>query len=261
MSSLGSDDRAGFAVAADAYDRFMGRYSKPLAPIFADFSEVSPGLTALDVGCGSGVLTGELVDRLGEIRVGAVDPSASFVEAVRDRFPDVEVHRADAADLPYGDGIFDRTLAQLVVHFMPDPVSGLAEMRRVTKPGGIVAACVWDHAGGLGPLSIFWQAARELDPSVDDESGRPGTSEGQLESLMGSAGLDDVTGTALDIRVVHPTFDEWWDPYLLGVGPAGRFVAELSPEARASLRERCRALLSDAPFEIVARAWAASGIA
>lgn len=261
MSSSASDDRAGFSVAADAYDRFMGRYSRLLAPVFADYADIDDGLTALDVGCGTGALTEELVGRLGEIRVGAVDPSPSFLAAVRDRFPDVETLEADAAHLPHQDDIFDRALAQLVVHFMPDPVAGLVEMGRVTKPGGMVAACVWDHAGGSGPLATFWRAARDMDPRIDDESGRPGTAAGQLESLMRAAGLGDVSETALVARVGHPSFEEWWEPFEMGVGPAGQFVAGLSPEGKDELRERCQTLLPDPPFQIAARAWAARGFA
>jgi SAM-dependent methyltransferase len=255
-----SDDNAGFAVAAEAYDRFMGRYSQVLAPVFADFAEIEEGLTALDVGCGPGALTKELIGRLGHEAVSAVDPSPTFLAAFRSRFPGVAVEKADASRLPHQDDAFDRTLAQLVVHFMPDPVAGLTEMRRVTKPGGMVAACVWDHAGGSGPLAAFWEAAREIDPRADDESERPGTAPGQLESLMRAAGLDEVVETALEIIVEHPTFEEWWEPYTLGVGPLGQFVAGLSSPDRSRLRDRCRALLPPAPFEIRARAWAARGV-
>src|ERR687898_491791 len=148
----------------------MGRYSVPLACEFADFAAVSPGQRVLDVGCGPGALTAELVARLGPDAVSAVDPSESFVEAARERPPGVSVQRAAAEQLPFGDEEFDATLAQLVVHFMADPVAGLREMARVTRNDGVVAACVWDHAGGTGPLSVFWEAARELDPGVHDES-------------------------------------------------------------------------------------------
>src|SRR5918999_1920901 len=159
-----------FAVAADAYDRFMGRYSVPLAPQLADFASVTAGQRVLDVGCGPGALTAELVRRLGPAAVSAVDPSGPFVAAARERYPGVDVRRAAAEQLPFEDETFDASLAQLVVHFMSDPVAGLREMARVTRKGGVVAACVWDHAGGRGPLSVFWKAARELDPGVDDES-------------------------------------------------------------------------------------------
>ena len=163
-----------FDVAADSYDRFMGRYSTPLAPELADFADIGDEEAVLDVGSGPGALTGELVRRLGTDAVAAVDPSEPFVAAARTRYPGVDVHLASADELPFPDGGFDAALAQLVVHFMPDPVAGLTEMARVTRLDGVVAACVWDLAGGRAPLSPFWRAARELDPGVADESGLAG---------------------------------------------------------------------------------------
>jgi ubiquinone/menaquinone biosynthesis C-methylase UbiE len=158
-----------FAVAADAYDRFMGRYSVRLAPSFADFAQVVPGHRVLDVGCGPGALTAELVRRLGATAVAAVDPSEQFAAAAEERHPGVDVRVAAAEALPFADGEFDEVLAQLVVHFMNDPVRGLAEMARVTREGGVVAACVWDHAGGQTPLAPFWAAVHDLDPDAADE--------------------------------------------------------------------------------------------
>ncbi len=155
--------RVRFSVGADEYDRFIGRYSVPLAPRFAEFAGVAAGQRVLDVGCGPGALTVELVRRLGAEAVRAVDPSENFVAAVRARHPGVEVQRAAAEQLPFDDELFDAALAQLVVHFMADPLAGLREMARVTTAGGVVAGCVWDHAGGQGPLSLFWKAARQLD--------------------------------------------------------------------------------------------------
>jgi len=156
-----------FAATADAYDRFMGRYSVHLAPSFVDFAHVSPGQRVLDVGCGPGALTTELVKRLGTSSVAAVDPAEQFAAATRERHPGVEVHVAAAESLPCSDGEFDAALAQLVVHFMEHPVGGLAERARVTCDGGRVAACVWDHAGGNAPLSPFWRAvAYCLHPRV-----------------------------------------------------------------------------------------------
>jgi SAM-dependent methyltransferase len=245
-----------FDVRPDAYARFMGRYSEPLAPQFADLAEARPGNRALDVGCGPGALTAELVGRLGEDDVSAVDPSEPFIAAVRERCSGVDSRLAAAEFLPYPDKAFDLTLAQLVVHFMQDPVAGLREMGRVTRPAGIVAACVWDHAGKQGPLSLFWRAARDLDPVVADESRRPGTRAGDLGRLFGRAGLTGAQTTTLTVRVTHPTFEEWWEPYTLGVGPAGEYAASLTPRHRVELREHCRDLLPVEPFEIAATAWA-----
>lgn len=215
----------------------------------------------IDIGCGPGAVTSELVDRLGPTNVFAVDPSEPFVAAVRERFPTVDVRLAAAEQLPYPDKAFDAALAQLVVHFMSDPVAGLGEMARVVRRDGIVAACVWDHAGDQGPLSVFWQAARELDPDVTDESHLAGARAGHLAELFVRAGLRGVEATALVATVVHASFEDWWGPFTLGVGPAGAYVAGLEADRRAKLRERCRELLPTAPFELAARAWTARGLA
>jgi SAM-dependent methyltransferase len=250
-----------FFVAAAAYDRFMGRYSRLLSAQMADLAGVRDGQQALDVGCGPGALTAELVARLGPAGVAAVDPSAPFVAAARERFPGVAVQQAPAEQLPFPDDRFDAALAQLVVHFMADPLAGLREMRRVTRPGGGVAACVWDHAGGRGPLGVFWRAAHQLDAGVEDESRLAGAREGHLVELFTAAGLQDVVGTTVGSTVEHPTFDDWWQPFTEGVGPAGAYVASLDPDRREALREACRALLPPAPFRLEVMAWAARGLA
>ena len=250
-----------FDVAAGAYDRFMGRYSLLLSPQLADLAGVRGGQRVLDVGCGPGALTAELVMRLGPAAVAAVDPSDPFVAAARARTPGVSVLRASAEQLPFPDRAFDAALAQLVVHFMSDPVAGLAEMARVTRRDGVVAACVWDHGGGQGPLALFWQAARELDPDVDDESQLAGAREGHLAQLFEAAGLHEIDETALSASLEHPSFEEWWEPFTRGVGPAGSYVASLDAERQVELRERCRDLLPVTPFVVMARAWAARGLA
>jgi SAM-dependent methyltransferase len=247
-----------FNVSADAYTRFMGRYSEPLAARFADLAAVRNGQRALDVGCGPGALTAELVGRLGLGAVCAVDPSPPFAAAVGKRLPGVEVAVAAAERLPFPDGAFDAALAQLVVHFMADPVAGLHEMGRVTRGGGVVAACVWDHAGDRGPLTTFWRAVRDLDPSAPDESGLAGVGEGQLAGLFTQAGLTVTEATALTVQVRHATFGEWWQPFTLGVGPSGAYVVSLTGERRRLLRERCRELLSE-PVDVSATAWAVTG--
>src|ERR1039457_7122516 len=217
-----------FDVSADAYMRFMGRYSEPLARLFADLAGVRHGQRVLDVGCGPGALTAELVSRLG----------------------------AGAVRLPSPDGSFDAVRAQLVFHFMADPVAGLREMSRVTRPGGVVAACVWDHGGGRGPLTGFWRAVRELDPAAADESDLAGVRQGQLASLVARAGLGPAEASALTVRVRHASFEQWWEPFTLGVGPAGAYVASLTPERRDALREHCRHRLPAAPVDASATAWA-----
>jgi SAM-dependent methyltransferase len=245
-----------FDVSADAYLRFMGQYSEPLAARFADLAEVRPGQRLLDVGCGPGALTAELARRDGQDSVSAVEPSASFAAAVSARLPKVDVRRATAEQLPFPDHVFDGALAQLVIHFMTDPVAGLREMGRVTRPGGIVAACVWDHAGGRGPLTAFWSAVRELDPAADDESHLAGTREGHLARLFAQAGLGRAETATLTVHVRHASFEQWWERFTLGVGPAGTYVASLTPDRQAELRERCRRQLPAGPVDITATAWA-----
>jgi SAM-dependent methyltransferase len=248
-----------FAVGADAYDRFMGRYSVGLTAQLADLAGVGAGQRALDVGCGPGALTRELVARLGPDHVAAADPSEPFVAAARERNPGVDVRLAPAEALPFDDDQFDAALAQLVVHFMKDPVAGLREMARVTRPGGFVAACVWDHAGAQGPLGVFWQAVHELDATAHDESDLAGASEGHLVELFGAAGLRAIEQTVHSTRVEHPSFEEWWEPFTFGVGPAGAYVSALTADQSDRLREQCRSLLPAPPFAVTARAWAVRG--
>lgn len=244
-----------FDVAAGLYARFMGRFSEPLADAFVEVARLAPGQRALDVGCGPGALTARLVDRLGVDAVAAVDPSVPFVEAARTRFPDLDVRLASAEELPFADATFDAALAQLVVHFMTDPVQGLREMGRVTRPGGVVAACVWDFAGGHSPLSTFWTAVREVDGDAEDESELAGVRDGHLVELATEAGLADAVQTTLTVSVRYESFEEWWEPYTLGVGPAGSYLARVDDEVAHAVHERCRELLPQAPFEVVARAW------
>jgi len=179
-----------FDVTADAYARFMGRYSEPLAVQFAELAGAQAGHRALDVGCGPGALTTQLVERLGAEAVSAIDPSPSFVAAIRARFPEVDVQSGVAEHLPFPDDCFDLALAQLVVHFMTDAVSGLLEMARVTRPGGLVAVCVWDHAGDRSPLSTFWRAVRDNDPGARDEAELAGAREGSFDGTVRSGRLD-----------------------------------------------------------------------
>jgi len=245
-----------FEVSADAYLRFMGQYSEPLAVRFADLPGIRPGQRVLDVGCGPGALAAELVSRAAA--VSAVEPSASFAAAVRARLPEVDVRQCAAEQLPFAEGTFDAAMAQLVLHFMADPVLGLQEMARVTRPGGAVCACVWDHAGARGPVAAFWSAVREMDPAADDESGLAGVREGHLARLFEQAGLGGAQVTTLTVRVRHASFEAWWEPFTLGVGPAGAYLASLPPDRRSAVRDLCRRRLPAGPVEISATAWAAT---
>jgi SAM-dependent methyltransferase len=245
---------------ADAYARFMGRFSEPLAKQFSLVVRDVRG-RVLDVGCGPGVLTEVLVRRYSAKRVDAIDPTPGFVEAARERLPGVDVRLGHAEDLPYADGSYEVAFAQLVVHFMQDPVRGLSEMARVAR-GGLVAACVWDHGGGRGPLSLFWEAAKELDPDARrDADASPGSTSGDLERLMGEAGLVDVVGGELSVTIHLDSFEEWWAPFEEPAGSAGDYLSTRSPDQRAELRERCRSKLPDGPFDLTVWTWTAVGLA
>ena len=247
-----------FDVAASAYDRFMGRFSEPLAVEFLAWAADGGGVASpvLDVGCGPGALTTRLVESHGAAQVSAVDPSESFLQALRERLPGVDARAAAAERLPFDDDVFGAAYAQLVVHFMADPVAGLAEMGRVVRPGGTVAACAWDFAAGGSPIGPFWLAAQDVDLTIPGESGRPGTREGELARLATEAGLRAVVDGVVEVSVPMATFEDWWQPLTLGVGPAGDYVASLSPEERERLRDGCRARLPEAPFAVTGRAWA-----
>jgi SAM-dependent methyltransferase len=233
----------------------MGRYAEPLAAVFAAFAGVGVGDKVLDVGCGVGALTAHL--RSVGAEVAAIDPSPPFIDAIRVRLPDVDVRRGIAEELPYGTAAFDAALAQLVVHFMTDPVAGLRQMARVTRRGGVIAACVWD--GPTGALAPFWEAVHMIDPDVEDEALLSGAPKGHLAELLEAAGLRDVNEDSIAVDVVHPTFEEWWEPYTYGVGPAGDYVQRLDDDARARLEFVARERMGRGPFTVTATAWAARG--
>jgi SAM-dependent methyltransferase len=245
---------------ADAYDRFMGRYSRPLAVPFADFAGLPLEGRVLDVGCGPGALTAELARRVDPGRLAAVDPSEEYAAALRGRHPEIRVIRALAENLPFEGGWFAAALAQLVVNVMNDPVAGLREMARVTRDGGVVAACVWDFTDG-GPLGPFWDAARALDPELETGSICPGSRAGHLADLFRAAGISDIVDGAVAVEVEHATFEDWWEPFTLGVAPSGAHVAGLDTARRAALRELCWQRLPDPPFVVSAKAWVARGTA
>lgn len=248
-----------FEVAAEAYGRYMGRYSAPLALELLDLVDARLGQRALDVGCGPGVLTEPLVERLGADAVAAIDPSEAFVAALRERLPGVDAHRGASESLPFADDEFDLALAQLVVHFMTDPVAGIREMARVTRPDGLVAASVWDYENERSPISFFWRAALDIDSSAPGEGHLAGTREGQLVDIFERAGLRDVRPGTLTVTVELPDFDDWWQPYTLGVAPGGQYVAQLDAEQREAIRRHCKELLPDGPISVEATAWVALG--
>jgi SAM-dependent methyltransferase len=255
---------ATFRTPAEAYDRHVGRYGAELARALIAAAGVRPGRRALDVGCGPGALAGELVALLGPEHVAAVDPSVPFAEACRRRLPGVHVEVAAAEALPFDDAAFDHALSQLVVNFMTDPLSGVREMHRVTRPRGTVAAAVWDYAGEMTLLRRFWDAAVSLDASAADrDEGRcmPFCTPGELGDLWRAAGLAEVGVAPVVVSAGYDGFEDLWQPLEVGVAPSGAYAASLAPEQRAALKQELRRRLGvgDGAFRLTARAWIATG--
>jgi SAM-dependent methyltransferase len=246
-----------FDVSGSAYDRFMGLYARALAPAFADFAGVRQG-NVLDVGCGSGILTEELARRVGEENVAAVDPSP-MLDACRARVPQADVRTASAEDLPWPDGTFDAALAQLVLHFLDEPRVGLAEMGRVVRPGGVVAASTWNFPE-MPLVRTFWEVARELVPETPGETQQFETLE-ELEAVGRAAGLDAAEAAPIDVSRHYESFAELWDSFELGAGPAGAYCVTLPAETRDALRDEYRRRIGDpqGSFELEAQAWAVRG--
>ena len=240
-----------FRVGGDAYDDFMGRYSRRLAPLFADFARVEPGSRALDVGAGTGALTTELVSR--RAAVAAADPSPEFVAVLRERFPGLEVEEAPAESLPWGDGVFEVALAQLVVAFVSDGPAAVAEMARVARR---VAVCMW----GVAEVEMFAaldRTAEEIGASRANEPRRY-RSAPELHELL--APLGEVESAELDVTAGYRDFEEFWQAMGRGVGPAGQWVASLDDDRRERAREELSRQLGSpsGPFELQARAFAAA---
>ncbi len=251
-----------FQASGEAYDAFMGRYSRALASPFADAAGVVPGQRALDVGCGPGALTGVLVDRLGVANVSAVDPSPPFVAACAARHPGVDVRLGRAEDLPVDTGSHDRVLAQLVLHFLSEPLAAALEMRRVARPGGVVGACVWDFADEMEMLRLFWDAALTVDAGAPDEARTlEFGQEGDIARLFEEAGLEDIVEGTLTVSSTYRDVEELWSGFMLGIGPAGAYCTSLPDEHRGEVRrEMVRSLARGAgPFELSASArWASA---
>jgi SAM-dependent methyltransferase len=253
--------RASFETGVAGYGRLVGRYTPALAVAFCDAVGVVAGETALDVGCGSGALLGELARRLGPEHVAGVDPSEPFLELARKAVPGVAVRRAGAEQLPFDHDAFDVVMSQLVVNFMSDPLRGVSEMRRVARR--VVAGCVWDYADGMTMLRAFFDAALELDPDAPDE-GRtmPFASRQALHTLWGAAGLHDVTTGQLVVTADYADFDDYWLPFPHGPGPSGAYAASLDEDQLAALGAILFRRLGSpvGPFTLTARAWFVCGL-
>ena len=253
---------------SDAYERFMGRWSRRLAPPFVEFASVDERDSVLDVGSGTGALAFALADAIPSVRVTGVDPSSGYVRYAQARTPGDRVRFlvGDAQALQMPDASFDKTLSLLVMNFIPDPVKALREMIRVTRPGGAVAAAVWDYGEGMEMLRVFWDEAVALDPTIAarDERNMPLCRRGELAALWHANGLQQVEERPIAIELSFASFDDYWRPFLGGQGPAGAYAASLSQARRDALEARLRSRLlserQDGPFTLRARAWAVKGV-
>jgi SAM-dependent methyltransferase len=264
--SRGGDQEKMFS-GGDAYEHFMGRWSRQLAPLLVRFAGVRDGERVLDVGSGTGALTSAVAAAAPSSRIVGVDPSASYVAFAHTRHPNerIRFEVGDAQQLRFDDGSFDRTISLLVLNFIPDRSKALGEMIRVTRPGGTVAAAVWDYGEGMEMLRIFWDEAVALNPAADarDERQMPLSHKGELGALWRKHGLRDVSEQAISIRTRFSSFDDYWLPFVEKQGPAGDYVAALAESERAQLRSRLRTRLlgngRDRAIVLSARAWAVRG--
>lgn len=252
-----------------AYERYVGRWSRPVADKFLDWIAVPPGKVWLDVGCGTGALCERILLRCEPTRIVGVDPSPNFLPLAVASVVDsrVEFCVGDAQALPVEDHAFDAVVSGLVLNFVPDKAKAAAEMRRAARPGGTVALYVWDYAEGMQLMLRFWEAAAALDPAAGDQAESlrfPVCQPEPLRALFAAAGFSDIAVEAIDVPTVFADFDDYWSPFLGGTGPAPAYCMSLAEPARAALRDRLRATLPadpDGRIRLTARAWAIKGVA
>ena len=246
----------------DSYEQFMGRWSRLLAPSFVTFAGIRDGNAVLDVGSGTGVLSLAVRDTDPSGTIEGIDLSPAFVDYATKHHADARIHFqvGDAQKLAFPDATFDAALSLLVLNFVPDPTLAIHEMRRVTKPGGTIAAAVWDYGGDMEMLRIFAEEVSAFDPQfVTDERKMPLGRPGKLLELFRAGGLDQVEEKAIDTPLHFASFDDYWQPFLLATGPGGAYVAKLTPERRDTLAARLRKRLGDGPFDLKGRSWAVKG--
>ena len=258
-------------AGSDAYERFMGRWSRGLAPLLTQFASVAGQDSVLDVGSGTGALALSIAETSPLVRVTGVDPSAAYVRDAQARTPNDQVRLVsfmvgDAQALHSPDASFDKTLSLLVMNFIPDPAKALREMIRVTRPGGVVSAAVWDYGDGMEMLRVFWDEAVAIDSTIAprDERHMPLCKRGELTALWRTNGIQEVAEQAIAIELPFESFDDYWSPFLGGQGPAGAYAAALSETTCAALASRLRKRLlgerQDGAFTLQARAWAVKGV-
>jgi len=253
--------------AGDAYERYVGRWSRLVARDFLGWLDHTPGLRWVDVGCGTGALSATILEHCAPAALAGIDPSEGFVATARTRIADprARFEQGDGQALPLPSGAFDRAVSGLVLNFVADPGAMLREMRRVLRPGGTVALYVWDYAGAMQLMRRFWDAAAALDPAagaLDEGTRFPICQPEALAALFREAGLEAVVTRPIDVSTVFESFDDYWTPFLGGQGPAPGYVMGLTDDRRAALRERLRTTLpaeAGGRIPLVARAWAARG--
>jgi SAM-dependent methyltransferase len=254
-------------TASAGYENFMGRWSRLLAPAYVAFAGVKDGDRVLDVGAGTGSLATAVAAATKASEIHGIDPSEAFIDAAKRSAKSgrLAFEVGDAQALRFPDATFDRTMSLLAMNFVPDHDKAIGEMRRVTRPGGGVSACVWDYHAGMEMLRFFWDEVVVLDPAMEpkDERHMKLTRQGQLGELWRKAGLINVREAPLTIEQKYASFDDYWGPFLKGAGPGGAYVVSLSDERRTELEARMRKRLlgdrQDGAFTLEARAWCVRG--
>ena len=265
---MAGSERQEVWASGDAYEPYVGRWSRLVAREFVDWLGIPSGKRWLDVGCGTGALTRIVLERAAPDRVSGIDPSEGYIAYARKRIRDkqADFRTGDAQALPVPEYTFDVAVSGLVLNFVPDQAKALSEMKRVVRPGGTVGAYVWDYAGEMQLMRHFWDAAVALDPAaLELDEGRrfPVCKPDSLAELFRKAGLGDVETRAIDVPTVFKDFADYWSPFLGGQAPAPGYCMSLSEARRIALRDRVRAslpILADGSIHLIARAWAVRGI-